>query len=51
MFKVIGSGLVFAIGAGAFYYWWSHNHGDLEDEFKHMGEHFKDTGDKVKDHM
>ena len=49
MFKVLGSTFALAVGAGALYYWWTHNHGDMEDEFRHMGDHFRDTGKQVKD--
>jgi hypothetical protein len=54
MFKFLGTTLALAAGAGAVYYWWSHNHGDMQDEFRDMGDHFKDTGkhvtDTLKDH-
>ena len=28
MFKVLGSGLALAVGAGALYYWWTHERED-----------------------
>ena len=49
MMKVLSSGLALALGAGAIYYWWSHNHGDMEGEFREMGDHFRDTSKHVKD--
>jgi hypothetical protein len=49
MLKVLGSGMALALGAGAVYYWWTHNHGDLEHEFHEMGGEFRDTSRRVKD--
>jgi hypothetical protein len=28
MFKLLGSSIALAVGAGAFYYWWTHEHRD-----------------------
>lgn len=49
MLKFLGSGIALAVGAGAIYYWWTHEHGDVKDEMEHAGDHLRDTAGKAED--
>ena len=51
MLKFIGSGIALAVGAGAFYYWWTHEHGDVDlaNEMDEAGDYVREQGDKAQD--
>jgi hypothetical protein len=51
MFKVLGTGLFLAAGAGAFYYWWTHNHHEMRDDYEYTRDKIRDTGEDIVDHV
>ncbi len=48
MFKMLG-GITLAIGAGALYYLWDHEHDGLHDQLHEAGDHLRETGKHMKD--
>jgi hypothetical protein len=48
MFKVFGSGLAIALGAGAIYYWWTHNNHDLQEEYHNLQDRVRETGKHMR---
>ena len=50
MLKVLGSGLVLAIGAGALYLW-MHEHDNLQYDLRGIRRHMRKTGDELHDSL
>jgi hypothetical protein len=49
MLKFLGSGVLLAVGAGALYYWWTHEHGSVEHQMRHARQDLQDIQPAAKD--
>jgi len=48
MLKFLGSGVALAVGAGAFYYWWTHEHANTYDHMERAAGHLHDMAKKSR---